>query len=129
MFLVTVTLAFVLSVQYLPYGVDWQRHFRPATQTFLRGHNPYAAQKGLFMPPWSMIPFIPFAFLPVTVGGPSCSIGMASYGQVANEAQQLGGAFLLLPWCCTASRTAMWTDGAAGPPRHAGFFLCHHCLR
>jgi hypothetical protein len=48
---------------YLPIGVDWVQWFRPATLEFISGHSPYTIE-GFFNPPWTLIPFIPFAFLP-----------------------------------------------------------------
>jgi hypothetical protein len=52
---------------YLPIGVDWVQWFRPATLEFINGRSPYTIE-GFFNPPWTLIPFIPFAFLPERIG-------------------------------------------------------------
>jgi hypothetical protein len=52
--------------QYLPIGVDWVESFRPATLEFMAGRSPYTVE-GFFNPPWMLIPFIPFAILPIKI--------------------------------------------------------------
>jgi hypothetical protein len=52
--------------RYLPIGIDWELCFRRATLEFLAGRSPYTVD-GFFNPPWTLIPFIPFSFLPVRI--------------------------------------------------------------
>jgi len=64
--LVVVALAFPMSAV-LPAGVDWHLAFRPAAQEILRGHSPYNIS-GFFNPPWTLIPLMPLALLPESLG-------------------------------------------------------------
>lgn len=57
----------VLIVNYLPHGVDWRNAFRPATQATLDLKSPYSID-GYYNPPWAIIPLIPLALLPESVG-------------------------------------------------------------
>ena len=61
-----VALAFPIS-GVLPAGVDWHLAFRPAAQEILRGHSPYNIS-GFFNPPWTLIPLMPLALLPESLG-------------------------------------------------------------
>jgi len=47
----------------LPDAIDWQKAFRPATEAFLSGGDPYAV-KDFFNPPWVLPLLVPFALLP-----------------------------------------------------------------
>ena len=59
-------LAWALSV-FLPPGVDWHTAFRPAALALLEGQSPYVV-KGYLNAPWALIPLLPLALLPETVG-------------------------------------------------------------
>lgn len=65
--LVVVALAWVVAV-YLPPAVDWRLTFRPAAQEVLHGRSPYNVA-GFFNPPWLLLPLLPLALLPESVGG------------------------------------------------------------
>jgi hypothetical protein len=54
--------------QYLLPGMDWIKTFRPATLELLSGRTPYAVRT-FFMPPWALLPFVPFVWLPERLGG------------------------------------------------------------
>jgi hypothetical protein len=63
-------LAIVLTwVVYLhiPLDTDWSGSYRPATQMMLNGQSPYT-RWGIFVPPWTFLPLIPFAILPPQPG-------------------------------------------------------------
>lgn len=59
------TTALVSSV--LPAGVDWHLTFRPAAREILNGHSPYNVS-GFFNPPWTLLPILPLALLPESLG-------------------------------------------------------------
>jgi hypothetical protein len=52
---------------FVPSGIDWTTVFRPATLAALHGRSPYSVP-GYFYPPWAVLPLIPFALLPESVG-------------------------------------------------------------
>ncbi len=54
-------------VNYVPYGVDWRTVFRPAAQALLQWETPYSID-GYFNTPWALLPLIPLAILPESVG-------------------------------------------------------------
>ncbi len=66
--LITILILLILWFEYLylPIGVDWVESFRPATLEFMAGRSPYTVE-GFFNPPWTLIPFIPLALLPVRI--------------------------------------------------------------
>ncbi len=65
--------------QYLPMGIDWVESFRPATLEFLAGHSPYSVT-GFFNPPWTLIPFIPLALIPIKISNLILfDLGLASF--------------------------------------------------
>jgi hypothetical protein len=62
------SIALLLPIIYyvLPYGLDFQRDYRPAALVMLRGE--YRSFTGFYKPPWTLIPFIPLALLPERLG-------------------------------------------------------------
>ncbi len=60
--LVVAVMAFVL-----PPAVDFHNYFRPAAQGALHGISPYE-NAGFFNAPWALIPLIPIALLPESLG-------------------------------------------------------------
>jgi hypothetical protein len=52
---------------FLPPGVEWQRTFQKAALDVLHGQDPYA-NPYFFNAPWTVIPLLPLAVLPDTVG-------------------------------------------------------------
>lgn len=87
-----------LAAPYLPPAVDWSTAFRPATLTLLSGHNPYDNPL-MIHAPWGMIPLIPLALLPESVGRVMLVFcGLASYAYVAHKlgAKPVAIAFLLV---------------------------------
>lgn len=82
------------------YYVDWKYAFRPATLALISGKSPYI-DTGVYNPPWALIPLIPFAFLPIKLGGILLTI--SNLVVFAYIVRRLGGnlfvmiAFLLTP--------------------------------
>lgn len=66
--LIGLSIALLLPIIYytLPYGLDFQRDYRPAALVMLRGE--YRSFPGFYKPPWTLIPFIPLALLPERLG-------------------------------------------------------------
>lgn len=64
---VALLLLFAAMVAYLPPAVDWQKAYRPAAETLVRGGSPYQVS-GYFNPPWALLPLIPLALLPPAIG-------------------------------------------------------------
>ena len=56
-----------MMVVYLPPGVDWETYYRPAALGLLAGIDPYAIQ-GFFHPIWTLLPILPLAWLPLSIG-------------------------------------------------------------
>ena len=75
--LVALVLIVAAMVKFLPPGVDWQYSFRPAVFDLLAGRSPYHLERGVqgswsqytfLNAPWTLLPLIPLAVLPVPVG-------------------------------------------------------------
>lgn len=56
-----------LAAEFLPPGIDWRDTYRPAALALLRGQSPYSVDI-FFAPPWALIPLLPFAMLPESIG-------------------------------------------------------------
>jgi hypothetical protein len=82
--LVVVLLGLALAIAaYLPYGVDWRDTFRPAALAMLSFRNPYAVE-GFYYPLWCLLPYLPFAWLPESIGrGFNLMISLIGFGYVA----------------------------------------------
>lgn len=65
---ISLAVLFWLEYRYLLPGLDWIKTFRPATLELLSGRTPYAVRT-FFMPPWALLPFVPFVWLPERLGG------------------------------------------------------------
>lgn len=94
---VVVVISFI-AAPYLPPAIDWSTAFRPATLTLLSGHSPYDNPL-MIHAPWGMIPLIPFALFPESVGRVMLVFcGLASYAYVAHQlgAKPVAIAFLLI---------------------------------
>jgi hypothetical protein len=94
---ITLGMSFVLA-PYLPPAIDWTTAFRPATLALLSGRNPYENHL-MIHAPWAMIPLIPLALLPESVGRVMLVFcGLASYAYVAYKlgAKPIAIAFLLI---------------------------------
>ena len=50
-------------------GVDWWKHFMPATASLVSGGDPYQVT-GFYSPPWLLAFLLPFAYLPIEVSTP-----------------------------------------------------------
>ncbi len=120
----------VLGSFYLPLGIDWRDTYRPATLALLSGKSPYSVDI-FFSAPWSLIPFIPLALLPVNIGRAILLlIGMGSF---AFTAYKLGAkplaliAFLLSPPVihCLLNSNIEWLPllGLIMPPQIGLFFI------
>lgn len=58
----------ILSIPFIPTGIDYYDVLRPATIAFLRFENPYHTV-GTLNPPWIFLLLAPIAILPVQIGG------------------------------------------------------------
>jgi len=86
-------------------GIDWRLTYRPAALALLHGENPYAVEVApgapFFAAPWGLLPLIPIALLPVSIGralimlGGLIAFGYAAYRLGARPF--LMGLFLLSP--------------------------------
>ncbi len=86
------------TIGLLPSGVDWTTNYRPASLALLRGESPYTVEL-FFAPPWSLLPLLPFAVLPVQVGRVALFIvALLSFAFTAYRlgASPLGVAILML---------------------------------
>ena len=78
-----VLVTFSLAIAFLPPGIDWRDTYRPAALALLQGASPYTVDI-FFAPPWSLIPLIPFALLPVEIGRAMLFVvGLCSYAFTA----------------------------------------------
>lgn len=94
--LVAIGLSFVLA-PFVPPAIDWTITFRPAALTLLTGLSPYGRVYYIHAP-WTLIPLIPLALLPESVGRVMLLFcGLASYAFVAHTlgAKPIAVAFLL----------------------------------
>jgi hypothetical protein len=74
-----------LVAPFLPPAVDWTTAFRPSVRTLLSGHSPYDNPL-MIHAPWGLIPLIPFALLPESVGRAALFIvGLVAYAFVAHR--------------------------------------------
>ena len=81
---VAVVLSFI-AAPYLPVAIDWSTAFRPATLALLSGRNPYENSL-MIHAPWGMIPLIPLALLPESVGRVMLIFcGLTSYAYIAHK--------------------------------------------
>lgn len=51
----------------LPEGIDWRDTYRPAARQIISGQSPYD-DLPFYSPPWTALPLLPLAALPVEVG-------------------------------------------------------------
>lgn len=63
-----VVILVILSIPFVPTGIDYYDVLRPATIAFLRFENPYHTV-GMLNPPWIFFLLAPIAILPVHIGG------------------------------------------------------------
>jgi hypothetical protein len=118
----------VLSV-YLPPGVDWEKAYYPAARELLSGRNPYDVY-GYYNAPWTLLPILPLAILPVELGRAAFMLlSLAGFGYSAYKlgAKPLSlGAFLASPpvMHCLLNASVDWMPllGFVLPPR-IGLFL------
>lgn len=104
-FLAAVLCLLLLLSPRLPVALDWIQTYRPATLALLHGQDPYAVEVAplapFFAAPWSLIPLIPLALLPVHVG--RALLLFISLVALVYSARKLGArpialiAFLLAP--------------------------------
>jgi hypothetical protein len=79
-------------VIFLPYGIDWSTYFRPAARAMLSGKSPYDVP-GFFNPPWALIPLLPLALLPESLG--RAALFLISFGSMALIVRRLGATSIL----------------------------------
>ncbi|HEY7126443.1 MAG TPA: hypothetical protein VH540_21060 [Ktedonobacterales bacterium] len=96
---VGIGLIWALSIA-LPPGIDWHETFRPAALAVLHSASPYSV-KGFLNPPWAVLPFLPLALVPESIGRAIVFVGSAT--ALGVTAYRLGArplalaAFLLSP--------------------------------
>jgi len=126
---VAVALSFIIA-PYFPPAIDWSTAFRPATLDLLSGHNPYENPL-MIHAPWGMIPLIPLALLPESVGRVMLVFcGLASYAYVAYKlgAKPIAVVFLLMSppvWHVLLNGNLDWLAalGFIAPPQIGLFFI------
>lgn len=75
-----------LGSERLPAGVDWSDTFYPAIRAVGRGLSPYEAAPSFFMAPWALLPMLPLAWLPESIGRVIMLLaGLAVYAFVAHR--------------------------------------------
>ncbi|HEX2697900.1 MAG TPA: hypothetical protein VHM28_09340 [Anaerolineales bacterium] len=82
----------------VPPAIDWTTTFRPAALALLSGESPYG-RFYFVQPPWILLPLIPLALLPESVGRVMLLFcGLTSYAFVAHRlnAKPIAIVFLLL---------------------------------
>ncbi|HQU37726.1 MAG TPA: hypothetical protein PLR65_14170 [Anaerolineales bacterium] len=124
-----VGLSFVLA-PFVPPAIDWTITFRPATLTLLSGLSPYGRVYYVHAP-WTLIPLIPLAVLPESVGRVMlffCSL--ASYAFVAHKlgAKPIAVTFLLasplvMPLLLNGNMDWLAILGFIMPPQIGLFFI------
>jgi hypothetical protein len=81
--LLAIGLLIVLLSLYAPTGIDWHDTFRPAAQELVLTGDPYRIE-GYRYAPWTLLPFLPIAFLPERVGYAIMTVGgLAAFGWTA----------------------------------------------
>jgi hypothetical protein len=119
----------IVAAPFLPMGIDWRQTYRPAALALLAGHSPYEVDI-YFSAPWALIPLIPLAILPESIGRSFLLwIGLAAFALVAYRlsAKPLAlVAFLLSPPVlhCLLNSNIEWMPllGFIMPPQ-IGLFL------
>ncbi len=94
---VMIGVSFLLA-PFTPSAIDWSTAFRPATLTLLSGNSPYDNPL-MIHAPWGLIPLIPLALLPESVGRVMLIFcGLAAYTVVAQRlgAKPIAILFLLI---------------------------------
>jgi len=94
---VLVIVSFIIA-PFVPLAVDWHGAFRPATVEIFHGRSPYTVD-GFYHAPWGLIPLIPLALFPESVGRVILIfLTLASYAFIAHRlgAKPLGIFFLLI---------------------------------
>jgi hypothetical protein len=115
--------------RFLPPGVDWEKAYRPASLALLSGKNPYEVF-GFYNAPWTLLPILPLALLPVNLGRAAFFLmGLLGFSFTAYrlKARPLAwGAFLGSPpvMHCLLNASIDWMPlvGFVLPPRY-GLFL------
>jgi hypothetical protein len=112
------------------FAIDWSNTYRPAAWLLLTGQSPYSL-KWFYNPPWTLLPLVPLALLPETVG--RLLLLVISFSLFALVAIRLGAGrlslivFLLSPPVImslyTGNLDALALMGAILPPWLGLFFL------
>lgn len=115
----------------LPPGIDWRDTYRPAAQAVLSGESPYSAVPIFFAAPWSLIPLLPYAFMPEPLG--RALLFLVGLGTFSVIAYRLGAkpitltVFLLSPPVihCLLNSNIEWLAllGVILPPQIGLFFV------
>lgn len=120
----------VAATQYLPPGIDWRDTYRPAAKALLSGRSPFSVEI-FFAAPWSLIPLLPLALLPLELG--RAVLFLASVVSFAFVGHRMGAkpvtmiAFLLSPPVihCLLNGNIEWLPllGFILPPQIGLFFV------
>ena len=91
----------VLGARFLPPGIDWHLTNRPAALALIQGQSPYVVVTEVSSAPWGLLPLVPLALLPESIGRALLlllSLGAIAYAALRLKASPLAfGAFLLSP--------------------------------
>jgi hypothetical protein len=112
----------------IPVSYDWHT-FRAASLDLVSGRSPYGGE--FYNPPWTLIPLIPLALLPLRIGSSVVSgLAIFSFGYLAYRlgAKPLAWAFILLSppvLLETQSANVTWLAalGIIMPPQIGLFFV------
>ena len=114
----------------LPPAIDWSGVFRPAAQKLISGSSPYNV-KGFIYPPWALLPLVPLALLPESIGRAVLIMtNLVTFGYTAHRigAKPLALVFFLLSppvLHCLINGNIDWlvTLGFVLPPQIGLFFI------
>jgi len=82
----TLIVLIVVAADRLPPGVDWDDTFYPAIRAVWAGTSPYTAAPSFFMAPWALLPMLPLALVPASIGRVVMVIvGLGIYAFVAHR--------------------------------------------
>jgi hypothetical protein len=124
-----IVLSFI-TAPYFPSAIDWSTAFRPATLDLLSGRNPYENPL-MIHAPWGMLPLIPLALLPESVGRVLlifCTLAAYTYVAYKLGAKPIAIAFLLMSppvWHVILHGNLDWLAalGFIAPPQIGLFFI------
>jgi hypothetical protein len=101
--------AFFVTVEFLPVGLDWRDTYRPATLAMMRGESPFSVEI-YYAAPWCLIPLMPFALLPYAWG--RAGVFMLGLAAFAFTAHRMGARrWVLAGFLCSAAVVGCLNNG------------------